>query len=81
VPLGATPRNQNARIGQHVRIPVPTLFITGAPGSGKTAFAKEVSELLWQVDETSHREGRAETATAETDTGSAPMRGMPVIGS
>jgi dephospho-CoA kinase len=34
-----------------VRIPVPTLFITGAPGSGKTALAKEVSELLWQVDE------------------------------
>jgi dephospho-CoA kinase len=30
---------------------VPTLFITGAPGSGKTALAKEVSELLWRVDE------------------------------
>ena len=34
-----------------MRISVPTLFITGAPGSGKTALAKEVSELLWQVDE------------------------------
>jgi dephospho-CoA kinase len=34
-----------------VRISVPTLFITGAPGSGKTALAKEVSELLGQVDE------------------------------
>ncbi len=30
---------------------VPTLFITGAPGSGKTALAKEVSELLWRVHE------------------------------
>ena len=32
---------------------VPTLFITGAPGSGKTALAKEVSELLWRVHRTS----------------------------
>ena len=30
---------------------VPTLFVTGAPGSGKTALAKEVSELLWRVRE------------------------------
>jgi adenylylsulfate kinase-like enzyme len=30
---------------------VPTLFITGAPGSGKTALAKEVSELLWRMRE------------------------------
>ena len=30
---------------------VPTLFITGAPGSGKTTLAKEVSELLWRVHE------------------------------
>jgi chloramphenicol 3-O-phosphotransferase len=30
---------------------VSTLFITGAPGSGKTALAKEISELLWRVNE------------------------------
>ncbi len=30
---------------------VAALFITGAPGSGKTALAKEISELLWQVNE------------------------------
>jgi hypothetical protein len=31
--------------------PVPTLFITGAPGAGKSALAHEISELLWQVQE------------------------------
>jgi dephospho-CoA kinase len=30
---------------------VPALFLTGAPGSGKTALAHEISELLWQIDE------------------------------
>jgi hypothetical protein len=30
---------------------VVALFITGPPGSGKTALAKEISELLWQVNE------------------------------
>jgi hypothetical protein len=27
---------------------VPGLFVTGAPGSGKTALAKEIGELLWR---------------------------------
>jgi dephospho-CoA kinase len=31
--------------------PVPTLFITGAPGSGKTTLAQEMSELLALVRE------------------------------
>jgi hypothetical protein len=29
----------------------PALFITGAPGSGKTALAKEISEVLWRARE------------------------------
>ena len=31
--------------------PVEVLFLTGQPGSGKTALAKELSELLWQCRE------------------------------
>jgi len=31
--------------------PVEVLFLTGQPGSGKTALAKELSELLWQCHE------------------------------
>ena len=31
--------------------PIPTLFITGAPGNGKTALARELSEILWRVRE------------------------------
>jgi hypothetical protein len=30
---------------------IPTLFITGAPGNGKTALARELSELLSRVHE------------------------------
>ena len=30
---------------------VPGLFVTGAPGSGKTALAKEIGELLWQAQQ------------------------------
>jgi hypothetical protein len=30
---------------------VEVLFLTGQPGSGKTAVAKELSELLWQLRE------------------------------
>jgi len=30
---------------------VEVLFLTGQPGSGKTAVAKELSELLWQLGE------------------------------
>ena len=30
---------------------LPAIFLTGVPGSGKTAVAHEISELLWQLDE------------------------------
>jgi hypothetical protein len=31
--------------------PIEVLFLTGQPGAGKTAVAKELSELLWQIRE------------------------------
>ena len=51
-----TPTNNlasRASGGHHAPVTsrVPALFVTGAPGSGKTALAHEISELLWQVDE------------------------------
>lgn len=30
---------------------VPTLFVTGAPGAGKTALLREVSEILSRAEE------------------------------
>jgi dephospho-CoA kinase len=43
----------SARPGQSLTVDstVPALFLTGGPGSGKTALAHEISELLWQLDE------------------------------
>ena len=31
--------------------PVEVLFLTGQPGAGKTAVAKELGELLWKIRE------------------------------
>lgn len=48
LPMADTERLAAAR-GANDR--VPTLFITGAPGSGKTTLAKEMSELLALIPE------------------------------
>ncbi len=43
----------SARSGQSLRVDsrVPAIFLTGGPGSGKTALAHEISELLWRLGE------------------------------
>jgi cytidylate kinase len=41
----------DARDASESQAPVPTLFITGAPGSGKTTLAREMSEILALVNE------------------------------
>ena len=35
----------------HIDSTVEVLFLTGQPGAGKTAVAKEMSELLWRIRE------------------------------
>ena len=37
--------------GHYALVVLPAIFLTGVPGSGKTAVAHEISELLWQLDE------------------------------
>ena len=46
--MAISERSNRAR---DVRDPIPTLFITGAPGSGKTTLAREMSEVLALVQE------------------------------
>ena len=51
-PVAATRQSgHHAWVGGDRSARVPALFLTGAPGSGKTAVAHEISELLWQIGE------------------------------